>query len=177
VHCDFISWSSKLYIYNKKIHRDWKQCCGPALVSDFSADPAFYVNANCRSWSGFDYRNIKILVENKIIVSLFKTYIINIPRPPWRTCKLQGENLSDLRREHPELLQQSILNFFSFFVGKFFPSRSGSAFPVRIQIQFMAYSCRSRSTALLEKASSHIARSAEKSSSTNAIYYPMSSFS
>jgi hypothetical protein len=39
--------------------------------------------------------------------------------------------------------------------------RSVSAFPLRILIQttkFMAYSCRSRSTALLEKASSHIAR-------------------
>ncbi len=111
--CYLISWSSKLSIYNKKIHRDWKQCCGLALVSDFSADPAFYVNANSDPDPDLIYRHIKILVEDKIIVSLLKTYIVNIPRPPWRT-QLQGETLPDLRREHSKLLQQCISSLFLF---------------------------------------------------------------
>ncbi len=55
-----------------------------------------------------------------------------IPRPSWRTSKLQ-EKSSALKREHPELENLKFLPFF-IYVGHFCPPRSVSSRPKSMRI-------------------------------------------
>jgi hypothetical protein len=75
---------------------------------------------------------IRIRIQKKFTAENFNFFDKNcnllIPRPPYRTSKLQ-EKSSSLKREH--LALQSFLNF----VGHFGPPGSGSGFPMRIRIQ------------------------------------------
>jgi hypothetical protein len=65
------------------------------------------------------------MAENLIFIFLIKNCNLLIPRPPYRTPKLQEKPLA-LKREHPVLKNMKILDFFSIFVGHFCPPGSGS---------------------------------------------------
>jgi hypothetical protein len=56
----------------------------------------------------------KITAEKKLIFYWIKSYNLPIPRPPYRTPKLQ-EKPSALKKEHPALQNMKILYFFLFF--------------------------------------------------------------
>ncbi len=62
---------------------------------------------------------------------LIKNYNLPIPRPPYRTSKLQKKP-SALKRKHPALQNMKFLNFF-YFCGSFLPSWIHD--PLRIRIR------------------------------------------
>ncbi len=53
------------------------------------------------------------ILQKKIQIFWSKIVYLFIPRPPWRTSKLQ-EKPSVLKREHPALQNMKFLNFFQF---------------------------------------------------------------
>jgi len=83
---------------------------------DTDPDPAFKAEYRSGSGSrGFDEQKTKKNYSWKKILIFFINYNLPIPRPPYRTSKLQKKP-SALKREHPALINMKFFNFFFILV-------------------------------------------------------------